>query len=111
MAAYGPLLGFLARTNGFSSIQVPLLRKARRTKAHAQDAGGLLMIAFGAIERFGQLGAHRGITPVSLVRPLSIDALRLDQWMSRLDLTQCLSFSEAPHDCLSSAGIEANKPG
>ena len=75
MAALGPLGGFLAMTS-CRCIQMSPLGQPGRTKGHAEDAGGLFVIAPSPSVGVGELGAQHWVAPVDLVRPLGVDGLR-----------------------------------
>ena len=70
---------------------MPLPRKPGRAKTYAEDARCLLIIAAGHSVRVRQLGAHRWVAPVGLLRPFGIDGPGLDQRSGRLGLAQGLS--------------------
>src|SRR5262245_27659378 len=100
------LRGVLATTFG-CRIQVPLLRKASRAKAHIEDARSRLIFAAGHSVSIRQLGAHDWVAPVGLLRPLGMDGPGFGQRVARFGLTYGLSRCMGAHDALPSLRGEA----
>ena len=94
---------------GCRCTQMSPFRQPGRTKGHAEDAGGLFVIASSPSVRVGQFGAHHWIAPVDLLRPLGVDGFGLDQAMGRVRLTQSLRPCGCAHSTLPALRVEPVK--